>query len=213
MLIVENNQAYIVDYNTRNKIGNPIKSKSKLIYIDSHEDHLYVTSEKATELYDINTSTGEIKQIISLKKNKMTSVYELILLENDILIYGTNKKEELVLIKVDPNGNLLYNKTFPSSNHKKSLQMPVIDNILYVYIEIQKNVDAVGLFDMGTGELKNTYSEYIEVKGQSRKNVGSYYVNKRNGAIYNIPKAEAKSPFDKKSRSYNSKGVIILKRF
>jgi outer membrane protein assembly factor BamB len=213
LFIIENNRAYLVDYASKKEIGKPIKASSRLIFMENDKDEIYVTAEKASSVYRLNKTTGETKQIINLKKNSINFIHELLLIQDDILISGIDKKENLVLLKIDANGNTIYNKTFPSSNYKKSWAMPLLENNLYLFIKEEKNIDAVGLFDVTTGKLTNKFSNPIEIKGKIRKNTGSYYVHKKNGTIYNIPQVSVKSPIDKKSRTFNSSGIIIAKRY
>ncbi len=213
LIVIENNQVYIINYNTAKK-ENVIKSKTKILYIDD-ESTLYLAKEDATGIYGINKTTGKITQIINprkTKKLKMTFVHELILTDNGIVISGLNKKDNMQLVKLDLNGNIDYAKTYISPNYQASWRMPIIENIFYTLIESEDEKKAVGLFSLNTGEFVRKFSYPIKIEENSFRNIGSYYVNKKDKVIYHIPKAEGKG-FSKKPKKYNAHGIIVAKQF
>lgn len=208
LLVIERNQVSVYDYKTGKKIFKPLRSKKKLLYLDDDENTIFVAPEDASALYSIDNLSGQLRQIINLKKKKvkMNFLHELILTDNGIILHGLNKKDDLMFVKVSNAGNLVYKNEFQSPDYQDSWQMPVVGQLVYCLIEMENGTSAVGAIDMSTGEMAHRY--YFNIEGGIRENVGHYYVSRKDGTIYHVPWAKSSSPLDKKAKKFNASGIF-----
>lgn len=218
LFILENDQAYIIDYKTGKKIGGSIASKTKLIVNEFNENELYIVQEDAKYLFRVDKKRGEIKEIAYLRKtgSKISFISDLILLEKEILLYGVTKRDNLAIVKLDYNGNLIYSKIIPftASNYQKSWTMPIVNNKIHLIKSADKKGNkSLEVFDINDGEISNSFSYDIRLEGKLQQNSGKYFVNPKNGMIYHTPALKVKNGFQKKRREFNSKGIILAKQF
>ncbi len=212
-LVVQPNRIQLFDAITQKEIGKSIKSTTPFVFVEDDKGIVYITSEKAGYIYTVNNQ-GEITSIGNLRKNnsKIEQIHEIITLDNgSVLLHGLTNKDEIVLTKIGSNGVLEYEKTYDTPDYKKSWKMPIVEDTIYIYCFDENGTPSVGVINMQNGNLEHRFTYSIE--STSHYNEGDYYVSKKTRTIYHAPKARLKSPFDKKSGHFNSKGVFTLKKY
>lgn len=216
LLIVENNQAYTVDYSTGEKKQDAIKSNHRLVFLNAPGSYSYIVTNNAAKLYKVNNTTGIIEEIANLNSKGLNIkfVKELLLFDDGILLYGLTSNEDLAFVKLDLNGSFLFSKYYNTPSFSSSWSLPIIGSKMYQLISDNRhrNWKIVGV-DMTNGELDDEYSYSTGVEGKNGLNVGYYDVDETNKVFIHIPKLEPTSPLDKKARDFNSRGVIVGKRF
>jgi len=218
LLIIEPNQAYTLDYNTGIEKEKSIKSRVRLNFIDDEKGTIYLIPEDASKIYTINKSTGSIKQLVDLKSKNLgiSFIRELLLTEDGLILYGLTKKDDLTYSKLDFDGNVIYNKFYPTNNFRKSWTMPIIGLNMYQLSISKKNGienDEISIVNLTTGNLEDQFSYFINIDGRNKRNIGTYDLDTDSGIIFHAPTSALSSPFDKKSINFNNKGIITAKRF
>ena len=216
LMVVENNQAYVIDYKTGKEINDPILAKDHVLFLDNNKGAYYLTAAASDKLYKLDKATGLTTELFNIRKANvfLKFVHEIIESEDAIILSGTNLNEDLSFIKLNVNGELIYDKNISSNSILDSWHLPIIGNKIYKITDhIKRNSNALSVINLDTGEVTNTMSYDIATDKGWKNNVGHFSVDETKEIIYHFPMAELATPFDKKAKAFNARGVITAKRF
>jgi len=135
MLIVENNQAYVVDYQTGDKKAPAIKSNHELLYRDYDDSNFYIIPERLSSLHKIDRNTGAIHPIadLSLTDVDLKYVTDLGHTQNGYTLFGYSASNEFAFVDLDASGKVVNASTALSENDI------ILSNIAhYIVIENKK---------------------------------------------------------------------------
>ncbi|MDA0779728.1 MAG: hypothetical protein O2961_03220 [Bacteroidetes bacterium] len=215
-MVVENNQAYVVDYKTGKEINDPILAKDHVLFLDNNKGAYYLTAAASDKLYKLDKATGLTTELFNIRKANvfLKFVHEIIESEDAIILSGTNLNEDLSFVKLNVNGELIYDKNISSNSILDSWYLPIIGNKIYKITDhIRKQSNALSIINLDTGEVINTMSYDITTDKGWKNNIGQFSVDEATETIFHFPLAELKTPFDKKAKAFNARGVITAKRF
>lgn len=133
VLILENNQAYVVDYNTGEKKESAIKSNYNLLFRDYGDKDFYVFPEILSKVYKIDRNSGQIHTITDLSLTDIPIKYisDLTFGPKGYTILGYSHDNEFAFIELDQAGQIVRASTTLSEEEKISSQIGhfiVIDN-------------------------------------------------------------------------------------
>lgn len=216
LMIVENNQAYVIDYKTGKEISDPVLAKDHVLFLDNNKGAYYVTASASNKLYKLDQATGETTAFFDVRKANVSLnyIHEIIESGDAIILSGSNFNEDLSFVKINLNGDMKYSTNISTNSILDSWHLPIIgDKLFKITDHIKRNSNALSVINLDTGEVTNTMSYDIATDKGWKNNVGHFSVDETKEIIYHFPMAELATPFDKKAKAFNARGVITAKRF
>lgn len=142
MLIVENNQAYVVDYQTGEMKEKSIKSNANLFFRDYDNADFYIVPDRLSKLYRIDRNTGKIHEIADLEFADVDLEYitDLSADQNGYTLFGFTDMNEFAFVDLDPYGKILNASTTMSEQDK------ILSNIAHYIIIENKTRQNIGRY-------------------------------------------------------------------